>query len=224
MRRIGWILLAAAVTVSPLTAQRHGRPAGLREVRGGGDRGTLGLTLVVAEPWGDFKRHGDIGAGLNFFGVTGGSGLGVRIEGGVLGYASEYQGYGISTSSSIGSLAIGPQLTIGDGPFRLYGFATLGGSLFWSSINERGCGCYDSDVFFLEGDFTTNRSTGAGMMLNLSSRFALDLGVRETRHDRVTYVPANGVQDNGDGTYSVDRVTTPVGMRVWHAGVTVGIR
>lgn len=221
MRRIGLVLVAVAVAAAPLVAQRAPHRSGLREVR---DRGSAGLTLVVAEPWGDFKRHGNVGAGLNFFGVTGGSGLHVRIEGAYLAYDSEYQGYGISTTSSIGSLAVGPQLTLGAGPLRVYGFATLGGSVFWSSVSEAGCGCYDSDVFFLSGDFTTNRSTGAGILLNLSRRLALDVGVREVRHDRVKYVPAGGMSENPDGTYTVERVETPVGMRVWHAGVTIGIR
>jgi len=217
MRRIWMTALGLLIVAAPLAAQR----SALREVR---DRGDAGLTLVVAQPWGDFKRHGNVGAGLNVFGVTGSKPLGVRIEAAYLAYDSDYQGYGISTTSSIGSLAVGPQVTLGQAPLRLYAFATLGGSLFWSSVSQPGCGCYVSDVFFLSGDFTTNRSTGAGLLLNLSRRFAVDMGVREVRHDRVKYVPAGGMSDNGDGTYTVDRVETPVGMRVWHLGVTIGIR
>jgi hypothetical protein len=223
MQRFGFVLVALAVLAAPLTAQRHARrpSPGLREVR---ERGSAGLNLFVADPWRDFKRHGDVGAGLNFFGVTGGKGLGVRIEGAYMAYDSDYQGYGISTTSSIGSLAIGPQLTIGSGALKLYGFATLGGSLFWSSVSEEGCGCYDSDVFFLEGDFTTNRSTGAGVLLGISQRLSIDVGVREVRHDEVSYVPAGGITENSDGSYSIERVRTPVGMRIWHAGLTIGLR
>ncbi|MGH7605984.1 MAG: hypothetical protein ACREME_01475 [Gemmatimonadales bacterium] len=220
MRRIGIVVAGlVAVTSLPLAAQR----AALREVR---DRGSAGLSLVVGQPWGDFKRNGDVAAGVNVFGVTGRT-LGVRIEGAYFGYDAEYQGYGVSTTSSIGSLAAGPQLTIGQGALRLYAFATLGGSLFWSAVSHDGCGCYDDDVFFLEGDFTTNRSTGTGLLLTVSSRrtpIMVDLGVREVRHDRVSYVPADGLSQNPDGTYSAQRVETPVGMRVWHLGVTIGIR
>ncbi|MGH7529369.1 MAG: hypothetical protein ACREMN_03215 [Gemmatimonadales bacterium] len=220
MRRIGLVVGALGLVASSLAAQRYHRP-GLREVR---ERGSVGLTLHVAEPWGDFKRHGNMAAGLNVTGVSGGSGLGVRLEAAFLTYASDYQGYGASTTSAIGSLGIGPQLTLGGGPLRVYGFATLGGSLFWSSLDRDSCGCYDDDVFFLEGDFTTNRSVGAGLLLNVSSRLALDVGVREVRHDRVTYVPAGGITENSDGSYTVERVETPVGMRVWHAGVSFAIR
>lgn len=223
MRRIGTMFLALTLLATSLEAQRRGRPAyagGLREVR---DRGSVGVTLAGAEPWRDFKRFGDAAAGLTLFGVTGKT-LGVRIEGAYLGYGREYQSYGLKTTSSIGSLAIGPQLTLGDGALRVYGFAMLGGSLFWTSVSDQGCGCYDDEVVFLRGDFTTNRSTGAGILLSVSGRLALDVGLRESLHEQVRYVPAGGITDNGDGSFTVERVETPVGMRVWHAGISFAIR
>lgn len=221
MRRIGMALLALTLVATAATAQRRGQySSGLREVR---DRGLVGLTIMGAEPWRDFRRYGDVAAGLTFFGVTGKS-LGVRIEGAYLGYGRDYRSYGLHTTSSIGSLAVGPQLTIGSGALRAYGFATLGGSLFWTSVSDDGCGCYDDEVVFLRGDFTTNRSTGVGVLLNVSSRMALDVGVRETLHEEVRYVPAGGISENSDGSFTVDRVQTPVGMRIWHAGISFAIR
>jgi hypothetical protein len=225
MRRITGLALTLLTATSSLFGQR-GHPSGLREVR---DGGSLGLTLVVAQPLGEFRRTGDVAAGLTGFAVVGrSSGLGLRIDGQYMVYDSDYRGYGISTTSSIGSLALGPQVTLGQGPIRPYGFATAGGSMFWSSVSDANyCGCYDSDVFVLNGRFTTVTQLGAGLLINLSRRrtgIALDLGVRDVRHDRVRYVPAGGITENSDGSFTVQRVETPVRMLVYQIGVSFAIR
>jgi hypothetical protein len=223
MRRIGMAGLGLLLAAAPLTGQR----SALREVR---DEGSLGLTLVVAQPLGEFRRHGAVAAGLTGFAVVGQgrNGLGLRIDGAYLVYDADYRGYGVSTSSAIGTLAVGPQITLGQGPVRLYGFGTVGGSLFWSSVSYAGgCGCYDSDDFMLDGHFTTTTQLGTGMLIVVSRRrtpVAIDLGVRDVRHARVGYVPAGGIQDNGDGSYTVRRVETPVELRVFQIGVSIGIR
>src|SRR5438552_2262610 len=53
---------------------------------------------------------------------------------------------------------------------------------------------------------------------------AIDIGARGVRHDRVTYVPAGGLTQNPDGSFSARQVTTPVDMRVYQIGVSIGIR
>jgi len=94
------------------------------------------------------------------------------------------------------------------------------------SNNDSYCGCYDSDVFYVNGRFTTVTQVGTGLMIAVSRRrsVALDLGVRDVRHERVRYVPAGGITENSDGSFSVERVETPVRMRVFQIGVSVGIR
>ena len=224
MRRIIGLALTCVTATSPLFGQR----SALREVR---DGGSAGLTLVVAQPLGEFRRNGNVAAGITGFAVVGldrSASVGLRIDGAYLMYDAAYRGYGISTTSSIGSLAIGPQITLGQGPIRPYGFATLGGSLFWTSVSDNNyCGCYDRDVFYLNGRFTTVTQVGAGLLVTVSRRrtpVALDLGVRDVRHERVRYVPAGGITENSDGSFTVERVETPVRMRVFQVGVSVGIR
>jgi len=224
MRRIGTAVLSLALGAGSLAAQR----SALREVR---NQGYAGINLVVAEPLGDFRRTGGVSAGLTGFAVVPldrTARMGLRIDGSYMVYESDYRGYGITSTSSIGSLALGPQITLGEGPIRPYGFATVGGSLFWTSLNDQGsCGCYDSDVFYLNGRFTTATQLGAGVMMALSrghTPVSLDLGVRDLRHAQVRYVPVGGIIDNGDGSYTVNRVETPVRMRVYQIGVSFGIR
>lgn len=227
MRRIIGLAITLVTATSPLLGQH---PAGLREVRRGGN-GSAGVTLVIAEPLGEFRRNSNVAAGLTGFAVVGlgrSSGLGLRIDGAYLVYDAAYRGYGVSTTSSIGSLAVGPQITLGQGPIRPYGFATLGGSMFWTSLSDENyCGCYESDVFVLNGRFTTVSQIGTGLLITVSRRrtpVSLDLGVRDVRHERVVYVPAGGITENSDGSFSVQRVETPVRMRVFQVGVSVGIR
>lgn len=224
MRRIIGLALTLATVSTPLIAQR----SALREVR---NEGSVGLTFVVAQPLGEFRRNGDVAAGLTGFVVVGVdrmASLGIRIDGQYMIYDSDYRGYGISTTSSIGSLALGPQVTLGQGPIRPYGFATVGASMFWSSVSDaNSCGCYDSDVFVLNGRFTTVAQLGGGLLITVSRRrtaVALDLGVRDVRHDRVRYVPAHGITENSDGSFTVERVETPVRMLVYQIGVSFSIR
>ena len=227
MRRIIGLALTLVATTSPLFGQRSGHPSGLREARAGG---SFGFNLVVAQPLGEFRRNGDVAAGLTGFAVVGlgrTSTLGLRIDGAYVVYDADYRGYGVSTTSSIGSFAIGPQVTLGQGPIRPYGFATMGGSIFWTSVrDDYYCGCYDSEVFVLNGRFTTVTQVGTGLLINMSrgrTPVALDLGVREMRHEQVRYVPAGGITENPDGSFTVQRVETPVSMRVFQVGVAIGI-
>ena len=220
MRRIGMAVLGLTVVTSPLMAQR----SALREVHRGGN-GSFGAALVVAEPLGEFSRNGDVAAGLSIFGVTSGGLLALRVEGAWMAYDVSYQGYGVSTTSQIGTLGAGPQLTLGTGALRFYGFATMGGSLFWSNASYNSCGCSASD--WLDGHATWMRSAGGGVLLGITAGhtpIAIDIGARGVRHDRVTYVPAGGLTQNSDGSFTAQQVTTPVDMRVYQVGVSIGIR
>lgn len=215
----------AVLSLMTVATAAFGQRSALREVRYG-DRGSFGIKLVVAKPLGEFRRTGDVAGGLELSGVTRGSGFGWRIDGTWMVYDATYQGYGVSTTSQIGTLAFGPQITIGQGPMRFYGFLTAGPSVFWSnaSFND-GCGC--DDDYFLDGDLTWTKSAGAGMLINVSrgrTPIAIDLGLRGVRHDRVEYVPADGLTQNPDGTFSGQRVRTPVELRVFQIGVSIGIR
>ncbi|MFN2572549.1 MAG: hypothetical protein ABR537_13220 [Gemmatimonadales bacterium] len=219
MRRIGMAVLGLGVIVTPLVGQR----SALREVR---DRGSFGVNLVVAQPLGAFRRNGDVAAGLSVFGVTSGGALALRVDGGWMAYDATYQGYGVSTLSQIGTLGAGPQLTLGQGPLRFYGFATVGGSLFWSTASYGGCGCEGSSSF-LDGHFTSTTSAGGGILLALGNGrtpIAIDLGARAVRHERVRYVPVGGLTQNSDGSFSAKQVETPVELRVFQVGVSIGIR
>jgi hypothetical protein len=216
------LLLAAAPLSAP--AQR----SALREVR---DAGNAGISVVVAQPLDAFRSYANAAAGVEAFGVIGlrrGSALGVRVDGGFLLYGTDRYGRGVSTEYSIGTLGVGPQLTLGRGPLRLYGFATVGGSLFWTSTSFHDyCGCYDSESLYDDAHVTSATQLGAGLLITVSRRHtpvAIDLGVRDMRNSRVQYVPAGGVVQDGYGGFVVQHVATDVRLRVFHIGISIGLR
>ena len=151
--KVGLVLLAGAPTV--LGAQRYG----LREVR---NVGSAGVNLVVAAPVGDFKRNVDIAGGLDVFAAFNlgrSEALALRVDGSYLIYGAEnrfvpqaYFPVSINTTYSIATVGLGPQVTLGRGPLRLYGFGTFGASYLWvrSSYGVDGCGC---DAFASGTDF-----------------------------------------------------------------------
>ena len=217
MRRIGMAVLGLAFSATSLAGQR----SALHDVTN--ERGSFGVTLAFAEALGEFQNNANFAAGIGAFGTTGRT-LGLRIEGSWIQYARDYYGYDVSSSSQIATLAAGPQLTLGSGALRVYGFATVGGSLFWSSASY-GCGCNRDG--FLDGDFTTSTSGGGGVQIAVAQKrtpIFIDLSVRGVHHDRVRYVPANGLTQNSDGSFSGSTVESPVDLRVYQIGVSIGIR
>src|SRR5437867_1803845 len=176
MRRIGMAVLGLGLVSSPLLGQR----SALREVH---DRRAFGADFVVAQPLGEFRRNGDVAGGLSIFGVTSGGALALRIDASWMAYDAQYQSYGVSTTSQIGTIGAGPQLTLGSGAFRVYGFATMGGSLFWSNASYNGCGCSASD--YLDGHTTWMRSAGGGGLLGLTAGrtpHAIEIVIRDHLH------------------------------------------
>src|SRR2546422_6341928 len=110
MRRIGMAVLGLAVVTSPLLGQR----SALREVSGGGS-GSFGANFVVAQPFGEFRRNGDVAAGLSIFGVTSGGALALRIDGSWMAYDARYQGDGVSTLSPNRTIGARPPIKFGQG-------------------------------------------------------------------------------------------------------------
>ena len=211
----------AGLSQMTVTTSLFGQRSALREVH---DRGSWGLNMMAARPVGQFRQAADLAGGLGLYAVSGSGFLGLRVEGGWMAYDVNDFDYDWSAISQIATLAFGPQIKIGgDGPARVYAFATGGGSLFWTNVSPpSGCGCDNGT--FLDGDATWTGSVGGGVQVMFSRRVGLDLGFRGTRHDVVEYVPSSGLSQNSDGSFSGRRVRTPVTMRAVQIGLTIGIQ
>ena len=222
-RMVGLSLLVLLVAVAPASAQYHG----LREVRG--DAGAFGINLAVGAPQGDFARNVDVAGGLDAFGTVNlgaGNPLGLRFEGAYLVYGSDHQ-FDLNTTYAIATLGVGPQITVGQGPMRLYGFGTVGFSYIsaYSSFPD-GCGCYSYGSQTDFSDWTSSLQAGGGMLLTLGRRMpvSLDIGARYLSSGFANYVAPGDVQPQPNGDVVVYTSRARPNLTIVHFGVSIGIR
>jgi hypothetical protein len=235
-RQAAWLVTLLTAGAAPLMAQREGR-YGLREVR---DLGSAGASLVVGVPQGEFGRNVDVAGGLNLFvapALGAGGPLALRLDGSYLIYGSQHQfvpqsyyPLDVTTTYSIATLGVGPQLTIGgDSPARLYGFGTFGVSYIWahSSYDAGGCGCYPSASGIDFDDWTTALQGGGGLLVSLNRRhtpISLDLGVRYLANAAAWYVTPGDVQLQPNGDLIVYAAHSRADLVLVHLGVSIGLR
>jgi hypothetical protein len=222
-RTVGLSLLVLLVGVAPASAQYHG----LREVHG--DAGAFGINLAVGAPQGDFARNVDVAGGLDAFGTVNlgaGNPLGLRFEGAYLVYGSDHQ-FDLNTTYAIATLGVGPQITLGQGPMRLYGFGTVGFSYIsaYSSFPD-GCGCYSYGSQTDFSDWTSAVQAGGGMLLTLGRRtpVSLDIGARYLSSGFANYVAPGDVQPQPNGDVVVYTSRARPNLTIVHFGVSIGIR
>jgi hypothetical protein len=196
-----------------------------------------GLSFQAGQARGEFADYVDMGWGAGGYLVyrPGGSVLGVRLGATYLLYGSQTHRYplvpgvavDVTTRNQIAQFSLGPQLTFGQGVVRLYGFAAIGGSFFWTSSTVEGSDGstqpFASTTNYHDGTFAGE--IGSGLLVRLGGRrvpiFA-DLGVRYLNNGRVTYVTKDRVTISGDQLL-VDPVDSKANLLVYHLGVAVGL-
>jgi opacity protein-like surface antigen len=231
MRRIGMAVLGLTLTAAPLWGQR----SALREVR---NRGSAGGGLMVAVPVGEFGNHISIAGGLDLFGALSldrSGALSLRLDGSWLAYdhvrdagyvSSPYYSIPVdlNTTSYIASLRAGPQLTLGQGALRLYGFGLGGVSYFATETSAGGCGCDSFGSITQYDDVTAAWEAGGGLQIKLGrghTPVLLDLGARYLHNGRVTYLPARSLSG---GATVLRPIESEANVMIYQLGVTVGLR
>jgi hypothetical protein len=229
MRGMTWAVVLSISTAASATAQRWA----LREVR---EWGLAGASAAVALPVGEFAEHVGAGGGIAGFmtvNLDRAGAIALRIDGSALAYGRAtdiayldgpyYFPVGVTTTSFIVGLRAGPQLTLGRGPVRLYGFGQAGFSYFatTTSFGDYDCGCGWYDDITEQDDINWAWEAGGGMLVNVgrTGRVMLDLGARYLRNGRAQYLPASMV---GDGVALP--LETQANLVALHLGVTVGLR
>ena len=218
-RTVGLSLLVLLVGAGTASAQYRG----LREVRG--DAGMFGVNLAVGAPRGDFAQNVDVAGGIDAFAAVGNP-VGLRIEGAYLVYGSDHQ-FDLNTTYAIATLGVGPQITVGQGPMKLYGFGTVGFSYIsaYSSFPD-GCGCYSYGTQTDFSDWTSALQAGGGMLLTLGRRtpVSLDIGARYLHSGFANYVAPGDVQPQPNGDIVVYTSRARPNLAIVHFGVSIGIR
>ena len=197
-----------------------------------------GVSFQVGQAKGQFADYVDLGWGGGGYLLYDprGSPLGVRFEGTYLIYGSQTHRYplvpgvavDVTTRNQIAQVSLGPQVTVGRGVVRPYGFATIGGSFFWTNSSVEGSDQnnqpFASTTNYHDG--TVASEIGGGVLVRLSAGrvpVLLDAGLRYLNNGRVTYVTKERVTISGNQLL-VDPVDSEANLLVYHLGVAIGLR
>lgn len=204
-------------------------------------RGVLGINAVLARPVGQFRNFVDWGGGLGVYGVVNfdpGRHLGLRFDGSLLIYGHESSQAPLSrtirrvivdvdTDNFIVGLGVGPQITLGSGPFRPYVYGTAGFSYFATVSSVSGTATHHdfaSSTNF--DDFTLALTGGGGLLLGLSRGrhpVSLDLSVQSTYNGEAEYLRRGGILENPDGSLTLFPIRSQANLVTFRAGVAIGL-
>lgn len=218
------------------------RPAGaqLREVNPAPPRATLGLSLQIGQAVGQFHQYVNVGGGGGgylLYRPWRDAPLGIRFHAMYLVYGSQTHRYplvpgiavDVTTRNQIAQVSLGPQVTLGQGPLQVYGFASFGGSFFSTTSGVEGSDQsnqpFASTTNYEDG--TASAEFGGGLLIRVSQRapISIDLGARYLNNGRVTYVTKERVRiDTNNNQLVVDPVDSKANLIVYHLGVAIGLR
>jgi hypothetical protein len=207
------------------------RPVGNPSVRVGGG-------VVLAQPIGAFADQVDLGYGLAGHAVWTPAPNGVfslRLDGMFLVYGSETRRYqllplidvDVTTRNQVAGLQIGPQLTVGKGVLRFYGYSQLGFSYFATTSSVEGSGNVGSFANTTNlDDVTLAASGGGGVLVRLGrgrTPVALDLGARYLHNGRVRYLREGSIAVDGNDV-TISPIESQANLVVYQLGVSIGLR
>ena len=205
------------------------------------DRSLFGISGVLARPVGEFQDFVDWGGGVDLYGVINLSRrgpLGIRIDGSFLVYGHETLRQPLSntirrvmvdvdTDNLIGSLGVGPQLTLGHGPLRPYVYGTVGFSYFATVSSASGTA--DAEAFASStnyDDVTTALTAGGGLLLRISRGkhpVSLDLSAQKTYHGETTYLREGSLLESPDGSISFIPIRSETNLVTFRVGIAIGV-
>lgn len=232
-------MLGAVAVLLPQAAEAQRRSTA-RELSD--PAGLLGITALVARPVGEFRSFVDWGGGIGLYGVVNfdrGRHVGLRFDGSYVMYGHERFSVPLSltiprvwvdvtTTNSIASLGIGPQLTLARGPFRPYVYGTAGFSYFATVSSVGDTDFYYDDVVSSTNfdDVTLALTAGGGILLRLSRGrhpVALDLSAQTTYNGEAEYLRKGGIIDRPDGSVFIQPIRSEANLVVFRMGVAIGL-
>jgi len=241
---LGAWIAAALVLAAPVSASAQApESVPAPEVFTGPERWELGFGLLLAKPLGEFSEHVDSGDGFRLFGVLyfgDRRRIGLRLEGVVASYGRRtvtrqldpslpLAEVDVTTDSSIGSLSVGPQVTLGQGRARFYAYTSVGSSQFLTSTSMWGGDSYLPIA--TRDDFESHSlllAGGAGFRFAFRTTkrhpVAVDLGGDLRRHGRTEYLSEASIVELAGGGTQIEPVRSDTNMATVQLGVTVGMR
>jgi hypothetical protein len=228
----GSVAVVLALVAGTNTAQAQGiRPVGNPGVH-------LGIGALLAQPTGEFANYVDLGFGLGahvHWAPDPDGHIGIRLDGSYLVYGRETRRYqllplvdvDVNTNNQIAGLQIGPQVSVGRGAVRAYGFGQIGFSYFATTSSVEGSaniGSFASTTNF--DDFTFASSVGGGVRLQLTNGrvpVALDLGARYLYNGRARYLREGSIDIAGNDI-TITPLESQTNLILYQLGVSIGLR
>ena len=205
-------------------------------------RYTIGGSLLVSQPKGEFADNIDNGFGANGYGLmrldrTGVLSLRADIGGSQYGSETLPAGYiyggrvgvEVVTTNSILWAAFGPQLTVPVGRIRPYANAAIGVMNFSTNSSVRGTGNYQGETFASTENQSDNTHVwifGGGFQFPFTgnlSMMSIDVGAKYFTGGRGTYLREGAIQDNPDGSVSIFPSHSKTDLVTWHVGFSYTI-
>ena len=208
------------VSAEGADAQRRGRDD-FRRDRAPMPAAWVGLSLVAADPVGEFGQLVDAGFGVALEGhipVTRNGALGLMMDAGIIVYGHERAricfnppvgcriDLDLNTSNNIVYMGFGPELAVPTGPIRPYVNATAGFSYFFTHSSLEGE--YDDDFGGTNNydDFVGSLTLGGGMRAEIKggrSPIVLDFGLQYHRNGVADYLREGDIVDSNFTSYNV---------------------
>ena len=238
MRNVALFPLALLLASAPLSAQTTITETRLKPVHV-----YFGGNFIVAEPQQEFGDYinTSFGGSLHVLWKPAPNGvLGLRFEGGGIGYGEEKQRVPLSetvggrimvdltTSNFIGFANVGPQLMAPRGPIRPYLAPTIGFAYIGTVSSVEGVDSHQSfasDVNY--DDFLFAYGATGGIYVPLSQGrvpVALDLSARYHQNGKASYLIEGSIHDNADGTITFDPIRSRANLLTFQIGVSIGAR
>ena len=204
-------------------------------------RGYFDVTLIGAQPKGDFGLIVDQGWGVELGGryeLDPDGLLSLRGSLGFINYGHErlrfcsvYScrvGIDLDTQNNIVFFGVGPELAIQMGPLRPYARAALGIGYFVTTSGLSGDGEFDPTFARTDNfdDLVLQRRLGAGLGLRLSNGRRpvwLDLGVDYHHNGMATYLREGDIVDRPDGSIVISPRRSEANLVTFRVGVSIGV-
>lgn len=197
----------------------------------------VGVYGSLLRPTGQFQNFVDWGGGLGLYfvpGLTWNGTLGLRIDGSVTWYGHENidvwlgprmpSDYArINTDNLIVAFGVGPQLTLGSGPVRPYGFGTIGASYFTTVTSTESEYDYASNTNF--DDWSLALTAGGGFLIQLirkSKTVWLDASAQWTHNGVTDYLRKGSIVETYGGELLIFPIRSEANHLSFRLGVAVG--
>lgn len=195
----------------------------------------LGGNFIIAEPQQDFGDYVNtsFGGSVNLLWKAAPRGpLGLRVEGGMIGYGSEHQDVQLgrvtldmTTSNLIGFAHVGPQLMLPRGLIQPYVSPSLGFTYIAtvSSLSGDDSESFASDTNYK--DFLFSYGATAGVLVPIARGkvpVSIDLSARYFHNGKASYLVEGSIQDHPDGI-TFDPIRSNANLVTFQIGVSAGI-